>query len=164
MSNQSDLIKYSRNSVSDLTLSGGVYLGGTGAANYLDDYEEGTWTPTIASGGTVAGSPTGYYNKVGRQVTAWVSLSVGTISGSGTFYIGGLPFTESVNVSSQGAVRNQGINSASYGNVFVAEVQGSTALARFHYMNNSSTQLLVQVADVSVSDFISFGVTYNTNA
>jgi hypothetical protein len=29
----------------DLYLSGGVYLGGTGAANYLDDYEEGTWTP-----------------------------------------------------------------------------------------------------------------------
>ena len=29
----------------DLYLSGGVYLGGTGAANYLDDYEEGAWTP-----------------------------------------------------------------------------------------------------------------------
>jgi hypothetical protein len=29
----------------DLYLSGGVYLGGTGAANLLDDYEEGTWTP-----------------------------------------------------------------------------------------------------------------------
>ena len=25
----------------DLYLSGGVYLGGTGSANYLDDYEEG---------------------------------------------------------------------------------------------------------------------------
>ena len=31
----------------DLYLSGGVYLGGTGSANHLDDYEEGTWTPTI---------------------------------------------------------------------------------------------------------------------
>ena len=29
----------------DLYLSGGVYLGGTGSANQLDDYEEGTWTP-----------------------------------------------------------------------------------------------------------------------
>ena len=26
----------------DITLSGGVYVGGTGAANLLDDYEEGT--------------------------------------------------------------------------------------------------------------------------
>ena len=31
----------------DLYLSGGVYLGGTGAANKLDDYEEGTWTPRL---------------------------------------------------------------------------------------------------------------------
>ena len=27
--------------------NGGVYIGGTGSANLLDDYEEGTWTPTI---------------------------------------------------------------------------------------------------------------------
>jgi hypothetical protein len=41
----------------DLYLSGGVYLGGTGAANHLDDYEEGTWTPTCqaANAGLVAG-------------------------------------------------------------------------------------------------------------
>ena len=31
----------------DLYLSGGVYLGGTGAANKLDDYEQGTFTATI---------------------------------------------------------------------------------------------------------------------
>jgi hypothetical protein len=31
----------------DLYLSGGVYLGGIVAANLLDDYEEGTWTPTL---------------------------------------------------------------------------------------------------------------------
>jgi hypothetical protein len=31
----------------DLYLSGGVYLGGTGSANKLDDYEEGTFTPTV---------------------------------------------------------------------------------------------------------------------
>ena len=42
----------------DLYLSGGVYLGGTGAANYLDDYEEGTWTP-IYSG--TNGNPTVSY-------------------------------------------------------------------------------------------------------
>jgi hypothetical protein len=36
----------------DLYLSGGVYLGGTGAANLLDDYEEGTWTPAFTNIGT----------------------------------------------------------------------------------------------------------------
>ena len=40
------------NRFKDLYLSGGVYLGGTGAANKLDDYEEGTWTPTLGNGAT----------------------------------------------------------------------------------------------------------------
>ena len=35
--------------LNDIT-AGGIYLGGTGSANKLDDYEEGTWTPTDASG------------------------------------------------------------------------------------------------------------------
>ena len=36
----------SNNQFKDLYLSGGVYLGGTGSSNFLQDYEEGTWTPT----------------------------------------------------------------------------------------------------------------------
>jgi hypothetical protein len=36
----------------DLYLSGSVYLGGTTSANALDDYEEGTWTPTLTTAGT----------------------------------------------------------------------------------------------------------------
>ena len=36
----------------DAYLSGGVYLGGTGSANKLDDYEEGTWTPFYIIGAT----------------------------------------------------------------------------------------------------------------
>tara|TARA_R110000764_G_scaffold42812_1_gene96358 strand:- start:192 stop:1508 length:1317 start_codon:yes stop_codon:yes gene_type:complete len=53
----------------DLYLSGGVYLGGTGAANKLDDYEEGTWTITDQSGAGM--SLTVYvstYTKIGNQV------------------------------------------------------------------------------------------------
>ena len=48
----------------DATLSGGVYVGGTGAANYFDDYEEGTWTPSLTLGGTASGNyniQNGYY-------------------------------------------------------------------------------------------------------
>ena len=35
----------------DLYLSGGAYLGGTAAANHLDDYEEGTFTPAFSATG-----------------------------------------------------------------------------------------------------------------
>ena len=63
----------------DLYLSGGVYLGGTGAANKLDDYEEGTWTPTDASGAglsiTVNASGTrNRYTKIGNLVYLTASL------------------------------------------------------------------------------------------
>jgi len=57
----------------DLYLSGGVYLGGTGAANQLDDYEEGTWTPVVrvgsASGTVVTTTITSSnYTKIGNLV------------------------------------------------------------------------------------------------
>ena len=44
-------IGWSSNRFKDLYLSGGAYLGGTGSANQLDDYEEGTWTPVLSGGG-----------------------------------------------------------------------------------------------------------------
>jgi len=54
----------------DLFLSGGAYLGGTASANHLDDYEEGTWTPSLI-GGSISGTSityTGTYRKVGSLV------------------------------------------------------------------------------------------------
>ncbi len=50
----------------DLFLGGGLYLGGTGSANYLDDYEEGTWTPAPSSGTMSQG--TAWYIKIGNMV------------------------------------------------------------------------------------------------
>jgi len=87
------------NQFKDLYLSGGVYLGGTGAANKLDDYEEGTWTGTL-TGSTTAPSTaitaTGTYTKIGRSVTAVISFSNKDSTGvSGNIIITGLPFTAS---------------------------------------------------------------------
>jgi hypothetical protein len=80
----------------DLYLSGGVYLGGTGAANKLDDYEEGTWTPNVNFGGASTGvtytKNLGHYTKIGRMVYASFDIllsSKGTSTGGVT--VGGLP-------------------------------------------------------------------------
>ena len=67
-----------------------------GGSNYLNDYEEGTWTPNISTGGA---SPTysvqsGYYVKVGNLVDFAFQINIsGGSFGSGNFIIGGLPFT-----------------------------------------------------------------------
>jgi hypothetical protein len=83
----------------DAYLSGGVYLGGTGSANKLDDYEEGTWTPQLSSDVSITSYTilNGYYTKVGRLVTVSATVqaaSLGSWSGA-SIGLYGLPFTVS---------------------------------------------------------------------
>jgi hypothetical protein len=71
----------------NVTVANGIYLGGTGAANLLDDYEEGTHAATLnmTSGSVGYGNNVGTYVKVGNQVTytAWISItSVSSPSGA----------------------------------------------------------------------------------
>jgi hypothetical protein len=85
------------NAFKDLYLSGGAYLGGTGSANKLDDYEEGTWTPVV-EGATSAGSATysfqaGNYTKVGNLVMAAGRVTFSGHTGTGNMELHGLPFT-----------------------------------------------------------------------
>jgi hypothetical protein len=83
----------------DLYLSGGVYLGGTGAANKLDDYEEGTWTPTFGATGSSPSltyfAQSGSYVKIGDMVYARYYLRVATVAstGSGVLNMNNLPFS-----------------------------------------------------------------------
>lgn len=70
--------------------------GGTMTSELLNDYEEGTFTPTVVGSSTV-GSATyatqiGRYVKIGRQVTAWVHLEWSGGTGTGNLRFGGLPF------------------------------------------------------------------------
>jgi hypothetical protein len=67
-------------------------------ANTLDDYEEGTWTPTQGGGLTVVGtfSSSGTYTKVGRLCTVMGRINGSTsiaFSAGNALICGGLPFT-----------------------------------------------------------------------
>jgi hypothetical protein len=86
--------------------TGGIQFNGdTAAANALDDYEEGTWTPQLEFGGATTGitynARQGYYVKIGKMVfiTVYFNLSSkGTATGNST--VTGLPFTsEDFNIS-----------------------------------------------------------------
>ena len=74
-----------------------LFVGGTGTANELDDYEEGSWTP-VFEGTTTTGTATytargGYYTKIGNKVFWEMYIAFNSGNGSGTFHISGLPFT-----------------------------------------------------------------------
>lgn len=80
--------------------SPGIQFGGdTAAANALDDYEEGTFIPSIV-GTSTAGTATyasngqvGRYTKIGNRVFFDLFLSWTAHTGTGDLQINGLPFT-----------------------------------------------------------------------
>ena len=74
----------------------------------LNDYEEGTFTPTII-GVTSAGTgtystQTGTYTKVGRLVSVQIVLTWTAHTGTGTMKVAGLPFTVSASVANPIAI------------------------------------------------------------
>ena len=139
----------------DLYLSGGVYLGGTGSANYLDDYEEGTWTPVGDSGFSVQSIVSAQYVKIGRQVTVrcWINTTSGTAD---VARLGGLPFTVESNGYSTG-VLNMG---SSLSTVTHPHVRTQPVSGIVQYLKNNDSILLG--SEVSASHNI-FTLTYFTN-
>jgi hypothetical protein len=82
-------------------------------ANTLDDYEEGTWTPTSPNNSYVISSASGQYTKIGNVVYvrfAVVFSTVGTSNSAVVFQ--GLPFT--VSASGTGAIREGSVTGAIY--------------------------------------------------
>ena len=77
-----------------ITASAGVAIGGTGAANTLDDYEEGTFTPSLG-GNTTYHAQVGKYTKVGNVVHCGVVIQANSLGTGSTTTVSGFPFTSS---------------------------------------------------------------------
>jgi hypothetical protein len=104
-------------------------------ANTLDDYEEGSFLPTI-SGTTAAGTGTyitqvAIYTKIGRIVTFQLNISWSAHTGTGNIVIEGLPFTSYTVTSTQSAA------TIGYADG-VAFTAGGTLIA---YLQTNSTQV-----------------------
>jgi chitodextrinase len=96
-------------------------------SNTLDDYEEGTWTPTNAGDATgTISSATGEYIKVGRLVYIRCVFAISANFTSNN--IGGLPFTASGNTTD-----------SSIGGATVAMNQ--TASTLFATINNDTSRI-----------------------
>lgn len=113
----------------DVTLASGHGLAftatgdgsGTDSSELFDDYEEGTWTPTILGS---SGDPTitydslrfGYYTKIGRHVFIIGRVRTdGAHSGGGDLQLSGLPYTES-GINGDNYTSGGGVVSDNWGN------------------------------------------------
>lgn len=81
-----------------VTTDGLTFNGDTASANALDDYEEGTFTPTVTFGGASTGitysTQVGVYTKIGKVVTVrWGFRFSSKGSATGSVKVQGLPFT-----------------------------------------------------------------------
>jgi len=66
-------------------------------ANTLDDYEEGTWTPswTVGAGSFTVSSTSAAYVKIGKTIHIFGFVAISAASGASTLNMSGLPFTAS---------------------------------------------------------------------
>jgi len=159
----------------NLYLSGGVYLGGTGSANYLDDYEEGTWTPSL-DGSTA--TPTvsyntqtkGSYTKIGNLVHARGTLQISSRSGgSGSALIKGLPFNVSTTIDtyaqrSGGVVVGQADNFTSGNYPSTGQVSTSSNWFYLRQIDHSSGTTTIYASAFQTNTLVRFSVTYVTDS
>ena len=133
------------------TAGNGIYLGVTSAtsSNLLDDYEEGTWTPTWSSGFTSIsyGLQRASYTKVGNVVSVQADIKFTGTSAGAALYLSGLPFT-----------------SGSTGNGFAAGSGTISYTTISTYANNANPTLYVQQGNTYIYFYTTAGATVSSNS
>ena len=126
-------------------------------ANTLDDYEEGTFTPTVGGTSVTYSSRSGQYIKIGRlvQFQLYIALSGGAPNNT----IGGLPFTVS-----NGSDSNYSMGISAYANSGITFAAGKTYPSPYAAINTTTIQYVAGgsntgVSDVTVANTASFYLT-----
>lgn len=143
-------------------------------ANTLDDYEEGTWTPTVSgsvvSGTQTYGTQTGSYTKIGNRVLYEMSVVLTAKDGatSGNLQIAGLPFPSAGaaavrHSSSIGAYNLLDINTAGGYSQIVAAISGNglSVISISECGDNVSSAVLTEV-DFSATSAVRISGHYMT--
>jgi hypothetical protein len=166
--------------VGQVRASTGILFGSdTAAANALDDYEEGSWTPTISSesgswGSITYGLRQGWYTKIGALVHLSCALATNDVASgteSGDLVITGVPFPLNFGSTSiQGALGSISWSRTSqatwpYG---VSHTGGASQQLRFLINSGTSQVAYAPTTDIATGsnpfhNQISFSYTYLTN-
>ena len=137
----------------------GLHLGGTGSANAIDDYEEGTWTAGSAVGALNAESGSVVYTKIGRLVHFHVKGSFSNSSNSEAVEITGLPFTPSINQAAGQAMWRH-VNTHFQGGVVYVKTNGRIAFYDDGHAGTAHNQLYHN--EISSSNEVVLSGTYIT--
>ena len=137
-----------------MSAANGIALGvGTAntASNVLDDYEEGTWTPTVNQG--TINNVGSTYTKIGNKVTIWSSINTfSNRTSTETVEVSGLPFS----IASQNQNRVVGSIVMNYSNklvhasysrsnstiAFYISIAGAFVPLKFNDLNNSASNII----------------------
>jgi hypothetical protein len=134
------------------TADGLTFNGDTAAANALDDYEEGTWTPAYAASGggsAIHDIQLGTYTKIGNVVTCTFRIAGNKNTLSGNISVTGLPFsTAIINGIPLQALRR-------FATDFVASGYVSGTSLEL-YKNNSSSAGATSVTDTDLQAITSY--------
>ena len=126
--------------------------------NTLDDYEEGTWTPANSS--TSYSAQSGFYIKVGLQVTIWGQLGITTLGGGSTQIISGNPFTPNASgVIAGGSVRTF-TNLATNIITLMPYANPGNSSIYFNSTSSSSASASSNSAILGSSATVGFSITY----
>jgi len=135
-----------------------------GSGAVLSNYEEGTWTPGLSCGtsGTITlSSPTnsGLYTRIGRQVTAYVLMSVSSVSSPvGTLTMTGLPFSCNSTTRPSGTIILNGAAATAVTSSAAIMIGGATTT--FIYTRNAAGSHATNAADIQAATDIYFAITY----
>jgi hypothetical protein len=138
-------VKVAATEVTRFDADGLKFNGDTAAANALDDYEEGTFTPVLTDGTNSVSTyyyQSGYYTKIGNVVNIWIDISVnnkGSISGN--LHITGLPFTSASGTGQEPVLATQTNSTGTGMGDLVAMVETSTTQVALRVNGTISTEM-----------------------
>ena len=152
-----------------ITASAGVAIGGTGSANTLDDYEEGTFSPVFQTGGNSNGighsTSLGTYTKVGNRVIcngfAAMNSKDGASLTGGDVTIGGLPFTVS-NANNAYSAAGFRIQNMTFADIVSLGTTINTTQLNFREITNSGSTSNLTDGNIASDSYVIFDISYRT--
>ena len=143
-----------------LNEGGLTFNGDTAASNALDDYEEGTWTPSLNFSGSSGGSvgyniASGRYAKIGSLVYVQCHINVATQTHTdGALELSGLPFNFPSGNGARGGLTIHYSNGFFTGlTAYQMTIRGedNVARGRFNYSNTTDARMDSEVSGSNVT-------------